>query len=345
MKKAIILIGVVSVFFVIVSIILVGVGNNKEGIEKFDIKPNDIVFSKTKEGGPVIKVYISKENKIKEIGLEDYVRGVVAAEMPAEFELEALKAQAVAARTYALAHMEDFGGTSYKKVEGANVSDTVDCQVYMSKEERLSKWPESKKGVYWNKITKAVEETLGEVITYDGEIISDPYYFSTSSGKTESSVEVLGVDKPYLRSVKSEGEEEAPKYKTQVKISNNNFINKINSSYSKSVSTKTNIKNQVKILERSESGTVKKIKLGKNTVAGTNFRKIFSLSSSKFTITFNSKEVIVDCKGYGHNLGMSQWGARAMAKKSKKYTEIIEHYYNKSKVKKINWEKSLRVES
>ncbi len=119
--------------------------------------------------------------------------------MPVEFPLEALKAQAVAARTYALAHKEIFGTGNAPKAHGGDVNDTTDFQVFMYKEDRLKMWPKSKRKEFWDKITEAVEETEGEVLSYDGELVMSPYYFSTSGGKTEDAVNVFNKEIPYLK--------------------------------------------------------------------------------------------------------------------------------------------------
>lgn len=328
------------IFIVALSFIMVGVGQgegafSKSIIPKFLMRSNNIVFNKT-SGEPVIKVYITKENKVEKMLLEDYVIGVVAAEMPAEFSLEALKAQAVAARTFGLAHMEDYGGRSYKSNTGANVCDTVQCQVFMNKEERLSSWPKSKRDEYWSKITDAVKQTSGEILTIDGELVMEPYYFAISSGKTEDGMDAFSQDIPYLKSVSSPGEEVAPKFKSTVKLSYKEFINKIDSQYSSSGLTLATVKNQVTIVNRTEGGAVKTIKVGKVTMSGSKFRSIMGLNSANFSIKFNVNTVEINCVGYGHGVGMSQWGANAMGKQGKGYQDILKHYYSGIDIKKIN---------
>lgn len=310
--------------------------SSEYNVNKFNIKPNDIVFSQSNNGGPIIKVYITKEKKICEMCLEEYVRGVVSAEMLPTFELEALKAQAVAARTYAIAHLTQYGGTPYSKANGADVTDTVDCQVYMTKEDRLNSWPKDVGGEYWNKITSAVQDTQGEVIAYNGNPISDPYYFSTSSGKTEDSVDVFSVNEPYLKSVSSPGEEIAPKYKTSKEIKFKDIIASLNNKYSNIGVTINTLKNSIKIVSRTAGGSVKEIKVGNITMSGVEFRSVFALNSANFDIAYKNDYIIVNCKGYGHGVGMSQWGANVMAKNGKKYNEIIEYYYSGVSLKKID---------
>jgi len=189
--------------------------NNVEKVQAFnevgsEEKKQDFDISNY-NGEFKIKLFRSKENRIEEMGLEDYVTGVVCGEMPAEFPSEALKAQAIAARTYALAHVEAFGGVSNPGANGANLIDTVANQVYYSKDERMESWTQRKREEYWNKITNAVKETEGQVLIYDGKLVQKPYFFSTSSGKTEEAIDVFKEDAPYLKSVDSLGEEDSPK--------------------------------------------------------------------------------------------------------------------------------------
>lgn len=320
------------------SIMIVGINKNeKDTIPKFGVKPNDIIFNKGNGGGPEIKVYLSKENKIIDISIEEYIRGVVAAEMPAEFNIEALKSQAVAARTFAAAHMECFGGTKYKGANGADVVDTVQCQAYMDKDSRFKAWPEKNRGEYWNKITEAVKSTSGEILTYNGQLVMEPYYFSVSSGNTESSQDVFSQNVGYLKSVSSPGEESAPKFKSIENIKLNDFTSKINNAYSNAKISIKNIKKQVSILSTSSVGGVKSIKLGGATITGAEFRALLGLNSSNFTLAYNKDNVVITCKGYGHGVGMSQWGANYMAKSGSNYSEILTHYYQGVKIEKIKY--------
>ncbi|GAA0744340.1 stage II sporulation protein D [Clostridium oceanicum] len=286
---------------------------------------------------PKVNVYFMKQKKVRAIPLEEYVRGVVSAEMPVEFNEEALKAQAVAARTYALAHMKNFGDNQFNERINADVCDTIYSQVYMPKDKRLKAWPKNKRNEYWNKIDKSVKSTSGQILVYNGDIVMSPYYFATSNGKTEDCENVFKSKVPYLKSVSSPGEEKAPKFKTSAKFSYNEFIKKVNSQYPKSGLSTSKLKNQVKILSKSDSGSVKTIKIGNITITGPNFRKLLSLNSSKFTIDFKGSNILINCNGYGHNVGMSQWGANSMGKDGKKYEYILKHYYSGVNIKKLNY--------
>lgn len=330
---------ILSILFVFIfCILIVGIENkaqnSKDGIYKYSLNKEDIILRKDNKT-PSIKVYLSKENKIVDMNLEEYVRGVVCAEMPAEFGIEALKAQAVAARTYALAHIERYGGTKCTDAKGADVCDTVNSQVYMSKEKRFSLWGNNSAVGYWNKITDAVNQTEGEILTFNDKLVLEPYYFAVSSGKTESAIEVFSSDEPYLKSVSSPGEEVAPNYKSSKKYKLAEFVKIVNSKYSKANLSLKNFKNQINIQEKTSAGSVKKIKLGNITISGADFRNMLSLNSSNFKIIFTNKDIQIDCFGYGHGVGMSQWGAGIMAKSGNNYEQILSHYYQGIKIEKI----------
>ncbi|WP_246615212.1 stage II sporulation protein D [Clostridium thailandense] len=339
--KSFFLLVLISIISIIVLSLLVSIPNGeignsiKSAIPKFLMKSSNIIFNDNSKESTKLKVFITKENEVVDMNLEEYIIGVVAAEMPVEFGIEALKAQAVAARTFALAHMEEYGGKKYKSNTGANVCDTVECQVFMNKNDRLKSWPVSKGEEYWNKVTEAVKETSGEVLTYNGKVIDEPLFFAVSGGKTENGIDVFKDDRPYLKSVYSPGEERAPKFRSSLKISYLEFIRKISSEYSNSGINLLNIKNQVDIKDRNEGGSVKEIKIGKITISGVKFRSIMGLNSSNFNIKFNSNNMEIDCTGYGHGVGMSQWGADAMAKQGKNYKEILKHYYSGIEIVKI----------
>lgn len=337
-----IIIGVLSsiLFIILLSIVVVGIdtrssiGEVPKSITNHPDNSMKIKSTYSKEDLK-IDVYITKEGKIDRMDIEDYVIGVIAAEMPAEFELEALKAQAIAARTYGLAHKENFGGEKSPKAYGADVNDTTEFQVFMYKEDRMNSWPKKKKEEYWEKLTKAVKETKGEVLTYNGELVMAPYYFSTSSGKTEDAADVFSHEIPYLKSVESPGEERSRKYKSEFKYTYNqlaDILNKWNPSLKIKPDT---LKKQILILERSDGGSVSKMKIGEEYISGQKFRTILNLSSANFDIKFNLNNVVITCNGYGHGVGMSQWGADAMAKEGHDYKDILKHYYQGTDVTKL----------
>ncbi|MDO5516608.1 MAG: stage II sporulation protein D [Clostridium sp.] len=311
--------------------------NSDKKISIFNIGSSEITKSPSiefpKDGK--VKLYLTGQKKTVELDLEEYITGVVASEVPADFNEEALKAQAVAARTFYMNKRK----TPCKDAEanGAEICDTTNCQVYMSKEKRMSSWSSSKGEENWNKIKSAVDNTKGQVLTYDGELLEYPQFFSTSSGKTEDAKDVFAMDIPYLKSQESKGEERAPKFESSTSISTDNFISRINESYPDASLKKNKLSSMVSIKSYTEGGSVKEIQLGGSVIKGTDFRKLFGLNSSNFTLNFNGSTVVIKCKGYGHGVGMSQWGADAMAKDGSKYDEILKHYYSGVEIETIKY--------
>lgn len=292
---------------------------------------NEVVEASTKQnnniimkGNEIIRVYITETGEIEEVNLEDYICGVVSNEMPANFEKEALKAQAVTARTY-LASKKLNRCTLH---EGIDICDSTHCQVYTSKEKRLEKWGADYANDYWNKIKGAVDETSGQVLSYEGELVLYPQFFSTSSGQTENSEDVYLGEIPYLRSVASTGEESAPKYTSDKTLKISDFVYLLNSNFTNLNVTVENIKNNFNIKSSSAAGGVIKLNINNVEIRGVDFRKALSLNSTNFTYEFNGDYITFHCKGYGHGVGMSQWGANAMAKNGSNYEEILKHYYS-----------------
>ncbi|WP_294405713.1 stage II sporulation protein D [uncultured Clostridium sp.] len=283
-----------------------------------------------------VKLYRREKGSVEEIALEEYIKGVVASEMPANFDEEALKAQAVAARTYYI--NKRVNPCKDAQSNGAEICDSTDCQVYMDKQERVSKWSKKDSETNWNKINEAVESTKGEVLTYDGVILEYPQYFAVSSGKTEDAVDVFSMNVPYLKSTESSGEEIAPKYETTSTISVDDFINKIKAKYSDAEISRRNIRNCIEVESYTQGGSVKEIRVGNKNLRGIELRKILNLNSTNFSVSYKGNDIIFSCKGYGHGVGMSQWGANAMAKNGAGYDEILKHYYNGVDIEKINYQ-------
>lgn len=350
-KNFFILIIIFIVFVVVTSVLIGGLGSNKSLNRSKDINQNsDFNLSKdsvTKSEGNVngvkysslpkiskISVLITKEDTIKELNLETYVTGVVAGEMPAAFGIEALKAQAVASRTYALAHVTEEGGTPNKDANGADLLDSVGSQVYMTKEQYINSLSKESGLRYWNKIKLAVESTKGQVLTYNNSLVMYPYYFAISSGKTENSEDVFGSSIPYLRSVESLGDNKAKNFKSSNTFSYKDLSRIVNYNYSNAKATSADIKKELTVIDRTMTGSVKFIKVGSITMTGSKFRTILALRSSNFTLKFNFYNVEIDCSGYGHDVGMSQWGANAMANDGKSYKEILTHYYKGTAISK-----------
>lgn len=281
-----------------------------------------------KEIGDVnnVKVYLVNENKVVTMDLEEYVKGVVSAEMPATFEVEALKAQAVAARTYTIQKIISSRQGKNGHSNGADIcTDFAHCQAWRSKEQQKEIWGFFGYLKYWSKISNVVDSTQGMVITYDGEVIN-PLFYSTSGGKTENSEDVFLTKLPYLRSVISLGEENAPRFESKAEFKFDEFKEKLKTVASDIVLEKKNIKD-IRILDISEGGHVMKIYIGNKEFSGKEVRKLFSLNSTNFIIKLDGDKIIFDTKGYGHGVGMSQYGANYLAGEGKSFIEILKHYY------------------
>lgn len=270
----------------------------------------------------MISVYFHKIDEIKEINMEEYLVGVVPAEMPPSFNIEALKAQAVAARTFIL----NREGTNDDKHKGAIVcTDSTHCKAYMAEDEADDKWGIEWDKTYKNKIKRAVYETKGQIITYDSEPISAVFH-STSSGRTENSEDVWQNALPYLRSVESEGEEKSPRYTSSVMVSYSEFKDKLKSLNNDVVFDKSPEK-WIGNISYNESGSVKNIKIGNKEFKGTDIRSVFSLRSSNFKIEV-SDNITFYVTGNGHGVGMSQYGANHAAENGYSYDKILKKYYS-----------------
>lgn len=281
---------------------------------------------------PVIKIYNHNEGIVESKDSENYLYGVLAGEMSAKFDIEALKAQAIAARTFVMYKKENPSSSGHNN--SVVCTDYKHCQEYRSYEELKStngsKWMEE----YYTKIKEAVDSTKGQILVYDGKAIL-PLYFSTSSGKTENSEEVFSAKYPYLKSVDSPYDGESPKYTSEVIISKSDFINTIKRNYSGIDINSNNLQENVNILSRSRGGSVDKIKVGSKELKGVNIRRIFKLNSANFEIKFDNDNVIFNVRGYGHGVGMSQWGAQGMAEEGFLYYEILKYYYTGVEIKDL----------
>jgi len=293
---------------------------------------------KEKDDKIKILLYLYKQDKIQEMDLEEYVKGVVAAEMPADFGIEALKAQAVAARTYALGRMQKIYVPKEDTHKGADIcTDFSHCQAWISKEEAMKGWGIARGPFNWRKIEKAVSETENIIITYEDKIIN-PVYHSNSGGRTENANEVWeGKEVPYLKSVISRGEESSPSYKTTIHISSEDFCNTLKSKYPDIELDSENLLDSINVLGYTTGGRVDKIKLGNVEIKGTEFRQLFSLKSANFKIEQgNEGNIKITNLGNGHGVGMSQWGENYLSKNGGNFEEIIKYYYTGVELKKIN---------
>lgn len=264
----------------------------------------------------------SETGEVENLDLDEYLLGVVSSEMPANFELEALKAQAVVARTYTIYKIIEG-----KKHENADICDNSNCcQAWISKENRLSKWNENEREANWIKIEEAVNSTKGKIVTYEGKPIN-AFFHSNSGGTTDTATNVWGGSNyPYLQSVETSGEEAYTQYSSEVILSKEEFVNKLKE-YHSDIQIDFTLENQIEILEYTEGNRVKTIRIGNLNLSGVEIRNIFKLKSAKFEIIIDSENIKFSVIGYGHGVGMSQTGADSMAKQGSNYEEIIKHFY------------------
>ncbi|UQD53564.1 stage II sporulation protein D [Bacillus methanolicus] len=280
-------------------------------------KPVHVQAENTSDAAMEVAVYRTAKKKIETLPLDQYLIGVVAAEMPADFQLEALKAQALAARTYIvrqLLNKEKIGLPEGK----ADVTDTEIHQVYKNNEELKKLWGVDYK---WkiNKITEAVKETSGQILTYEGNPIT-PTFFSTSNGYTENSEDYWSNSYPYLRSVASPWDKNSPKFISQKIMSVGEFEARLGVKL-------VDRKNVGKIIERTAGKRVGKVEINGKVLTGREIRDKLDLRSSDFSWVVKGNNIIITTKGFGHGVGMSQYGANGMASEGKNYKEIVKYYY------------------
>lgn len=269
-----------------------------------------------------VKVYLHETGEVKEMYLEEYIIGVVADEVPAAYSFEAIKAQAVAARTYTLYNIRHHD--SKKHPEADICTDSSCCQAYATEAERMEQWPEEY-GYYFSVICKAVMETAGEVMTVGGKTI-DAMFHASSGGWTEDSEHVYANKVNYLRSVESRYEDDRYQNVT-VSFTRKEFADKANAAYPDAHVSADKLETEVAVKSIYPSGRVETMRLGGTEVKGTKFRSKFGLNSALFTMEITEDKVIFHTKGKGHGVGMSQSGANGMAKQGATYKQILSHYY------------------
>lgn len=257
------------------------------------------------------------DGQVSELDLEIYVVRVVLAEMPASFEMEALKAQAVASRTFALRTCADG-----QKHDGAVCTSYRCCQAYMTEEAYLQRgWDPNNV----ERVREAVQATAGQVLTYDGQWIRATY-FACSGGYTEAAVTVWGKEYPYLQSVKSPGEEETVYYTDTKEFTLDQFQEALGVSLSGSVDT------WFGTITYTDSGGVDTMSIGGVSYRGTTLRTLLGLRSTIFEVIVSDSRVVFVTKGYGHRVGMSQYGAEAMALEGYDYRQILQYYYQNTQL-------------
>lgn len=271
------------------------------------------------------KVTVWVGDKQMELTMEEYLYGVLKAEMPASFPEEALKAQAVAARTYTI-HKQwlyEKGAAPAESHKGAQMcSDYHHCKAYSLKsaEELWGKDAE----FYEKKVKAAIAETDGIYMTYNAEPIVAVFH-AASGPKTEKASDVWGGEYPYLNAVESPGGEHSPRYYGEVTVSLAEFQKKMAAAFGCNLEGDST--NWVKGYSRSESGGVQTVNIGGVDCKGTVMRTTFGLNSTNFEVKMGKTDVVFSTVGYGHGVGMSQYGARALALEGKRFDEILTWYY------------------
>jgi stage II sporulation protein D len=279
----------------------------------------------TEQSNIKVKVALPSQQKTIIVPLEAYVRGVVAAEMPADFELESLRAQAMAARTYIYSRVKN---------NQATVTGTVKDQVYATDEMLKKKW-----GMRYQqniaKVNTAVGSTNGKIITYQNKPIYAAF-FSTSNGYTENSEDYFKQPYPYLRSVSSTWDKQSPKFIRTKTLSKAAIANKLEKYTNEKLSIATLSKaGNIKILKKTIGKRISQIRIGDHVFTGRQIREALGLASSDFSWKQRGSQITFTTYGFGHGVGMSQWGANLMAKQGKTAEEIIAHYYQKVQIKNI----------
>lgn len=272
----------------------------------------------TKEESESVKVMLTASNNVVEISLKEYLVGVLAAEMMPSYHEEALKAQAVAAHTYLVKKQNDGGS------DEADLTDSPQKhQGYLTKEARQKKWG-GKTQAYEKKLEKAVEAVENKIITYNGKPITAAFH-AMSCGQTNSAKSVWGSEVAYLKSVESLGDKLAPDYTKTIALSAEEFTEKALTL--KNCELNGERKNWISELKSDKYGNVSSVKICGEKYSGKEIREAFELRSANFTIEYKSGSFYFTTNGYGHGVGLSQYGADYMARQGSKWDEIIKHYY------------------
>ncbi len=320
------------IVFVVIIIPSVMVRSFKSKQSRIPMEHNEMEF----QDETYITVFVNSVKKTKTILLDEYVKGVVAAEMPASFDMEAIKAQAVAARTYVYKRCRSLGGLGCALHPEADVCDDPShCQGWITKSEMLKKWGIFSYYHYYSKINQGVNSTSGMVIMYRGEPI-DPLFFSTSNGKTENSEDVWDKPIPYLRSVASPGEESSPRFFTVVELPVEDVVSQLKRKWPDLFIDSENPEKQWKVIETSEGGRIKSMQISNKVIKGTEFRQLLNLKSTDFKWERSGENIKIMSVGFGHGVGMSQYGANSMAKDGANYEDILKHYYSGVEIRRIH---------
>jgi stage II sporulation protein D len=272
-----------------------------------------------------ISVFREESEQVEEVPLEKYIMGVVAAVMDPTFEMEALKSQALLARTYIIRHILNSGDISLP--EGLMVTDSTSHQTYRNQEELKTVWGKDFE-MYMEKVEEAVLSTQGQILTFNNEPIQASF-FSTSNGYTENSEDYWGIEVPYLKSVDSPWDQSSPRFSSSEIFSINEFEKALGIVLPGDDSIG-------EIIGRTEGGRVAKVVIDGKEFSGKDIRDKLGLDSSDFKWQRQGEQITIETKGWGHGVGMSQYGANGMALEGKDYKEIVNHYYRGIEIEKVN---------
>ncbi len=296
--------------------------------------PAVIAWGCNRRGGPPavevdpyhIAVWNHRSDELMHMSLGEYLTGVVAAEMPAQFNSEALKAQAIVARTYTIARLRAHGGSGCDKHPQADIcTDSTHCQAWVAKGEAISGWPFFRQNAYWNKIVKAVSDTQGQVVTSEGKLI-DAVFHSTCGGSTENSQDVWTNAIPYLRGVPCPYCAHSPRMTETVRLSVSEVAQRLGE-------TTDDLK--LEVLSRTASGRIIRIDVGSKEMRGLDFRTRLGLRSSRVSWLREGGAISFTTTGYGHAVGMCQYGADGMADQGHNASEILLHYFTGVQIQRV----------
>ncbi len=268
-----------------------------------------------------VKFQDAQTKKISEMNLEEYLTGVLAAEMPASYPKEALKAQAVAARSYILSRAAN---PNPQHPEAVVCTNPDHCKGYLTKKEALKKWSKDDGEEYWSLLEAAVQETCGQYLEYEGEV-AQTFFFARSGGKTENSGDVWQTDLPYLKSVDSGWDAADDDHLSYAEFPHNKareLLHQFDPDF-----PLHSVPFTAEILSRTQGGSCNLVNICGTDFSGQDVRHIFGLKSANFDINVNDSSLLFTVRGYGHGVGMSQFGAKVMAEMGKTYDEILAHYY------------------
>ncbi len=289
---------------------------SQEFLDEEAIQNNNNIIT---EAVPTVKVMSANSNDITEMSLKEYLIGVVAEEMNASYHEEAIKAQVVASHTLLLY----IKNKNPESLNGADISgDSTTHQGFLTKERQQEKWKDNYEA-YYKKIAKCVDEVIDYTLQYNGEYINAAFH-SISNGKTENVSDVWGGNYPYLVSVASAGDKLSPAFQSEVTVTVSDFKKNLKE---KNISFTDNPEKWVKKITNTKTGMVKTIEICGKTITGREMRSLFSLRSSTFTCKYKNGNFVFTVSGYGHGVGMSQYGADYMARQGSTYEEILKHYY------------------